>query len=313
MNHKIFIDGQEGTTGLKIRKRLQGREELELLTIAEDSRKDPAARLAMMRKADITFLCLPDAASREITALADQELKILDTSTAHRTDPLWTYGFPELVENQRDRIRHSNRVSVPGCHATGFIAVVKPLIACHIIDSDYPLACHSITGYSGGGKSMIAMYEAAQRDASFDGPREYSLDQNHKHLAEMVAVTGISAPPVFHPIVAGYFCGMLVTIPLHRRLMKKKISPVELYREFSDYYRGQPLIKVQGPEEKPRDGFMAANALADTDGLEIFVFGNDEQISLMARYDNLGKGASGAAIQCMNIMLELPEETGLML
>ncbi len=313
MCHKIFIDGQEGTTGLKIRKRLQGRTDLELLSIADDKRKDPAARHAMMKKANITFLCLPDAASREIAALADQDLRILDTSTAHRTDSAWTYGFPELIETQRDQIRQSNRVSVPGCHATGFIALVKPLIARKIIGMEYPLACHSITGYSGGGKSMIARYEDSDRDGSFDGPRQYGLDQNHKHLAEMVALTGISAPPVFHPIVAGYFSGMLVTIPLHRQIMKKKIGAAALQREFSDYYRGQSLIKVREPGEKPGDGFMAANALADTDGLEIFILGNDEQISLMARYDNLGKGASGAAIQCMNIMLDLPEETGLVL
>jgi len=313
MSHKIFIDGQEGTTGLKIRKRLQDRADLELLTIAEDSRKDPAARLEMMKQADITFLCLPDTASREIITLADREMRILDTSTAHRTNPAWTYGFPELDEAQRDRIRCSNRVSVPGCHATGFIALVKPLIVREIIGKDYPLASHSITGYSGGGKNMIARYEETDRDESFDGPRQYGLDQNHKHLAEMAAVTEIAALPVFHPIVADYFSGMLVTIPLHRRFLEKKLNLAELQEQFSDYYRGQPLIQVKKPGEKPGDGFMAANALADTDGLEIYILGNDEQISLMARYDNLGKGASGAAIQCMNLMLDLPEETGLVL
>lgn len=313
MLHKIFIDGQEGTTGLKIRERLRGRTDLLLLSIAEEYRKDTAARLEMMRQADITFLCLPDKASKEIAALAGPELRILDTSTAHRTDPSWVYGFPELNESRRAQISGSNRVSVPGCHATGFIALVKPLISRGIISSDYPLSCHSITGYSGGGKSMIALYEEEGRDISLDGPRQYGLDQNHKHLPEMIAVTEIGFAPVFHPIVSGYFSGMLVTIPLHRQLMQKKLTTCELQRELSDYYNGQPVIKVKESIEKPADGFMAANALADTDGMEIYILGNDEQISLMARYDNLGKGASGAAIQCMNIMLNLPEETGLVL
>lgn len=313
MGYKIYIDGQEGTTGLKIRKRLLNRADLKLISIAEENRKDPDARLKMMRQADISFLCLPDAASREIAAMADKELRILDTSTAHRTDKNWVYGFPELNKTQRAEISRSNRVSVPGCHATGFISLVKPLVSLKIIDKAYPLTCHSITGYSGGGKSMIAQYEGEDRENSFDGPRQYGLDQNHKHLAEMTAMAEIDAVPVFHPIVADYYSGMLVTISLHRRMMEKKINPAELQQQLSEYYQGQPVIRVRKAGEKPANGFMAANALAETDGLEIYVLGNEDQISLMARYDNLGKGASGAAIQCMNIMLDLPEETGLVI
>mgnify|MGYP000908504903 CR=1 FL=1 len=313
MNRKIFIDGQEGTTGLKIRNRLLARDDLQLLEIAREDRKDPEARLEMMRQADISFLCLPDAASREIAAAADPDLRILDTSTAHRTDPGWIYGFPELNRAQREKIRASNRVAVPGCHATGFIALVKPLVARNIIDKDYPLVCHSLTGYSGGGKSMIAEYEGESRDRSLDSPRQYGLKQNHKHLAEMTAVAEISHDPAFHPIVADYYSGMLVTITLHKRLMKKKLNRAEVRHELAEYYGNQPVIRVKDPDEMPSDGFLAVNGLAETDGLEIYVLGNEELITLAARYDNLGKGASGAAIQCMNIMLDLPEDKGLVL
>jgi N-acetyl-gamma-glutamyl-phosphate reductase len=316
MGYKIFIDGQEGTTGLKIGKRLRERNDLEVLSIAAEDRKDLGARLEMIRRADISFLCLPDAASKEIAGLADPSSRILDTSTAHRTDKNWVYGFPELTGAQKETIRESNRIAVPGCHATGFISLVKPLIALDIIDKDYPLACHSVTGYSGGGKSMIAQYEWDLRDRAFDSPRQYGLDQNHKHLPEMQAVTGISSPPAFHPIVAPYYSGMLATVPLHSRLMKRKLSLSELQQKFEEYYRGRPLIRIRNAAEKPADGaagFISAGAFAETDGLEIYVLGNDKQITLVARFDNLGKGASGAAIQCMNIMLGLPEEEGLVL
>lgn len=313
MSYKIFIDGQEGTTGLKIHKRLQGRDDLEVITISNEERKNLEARLFMMKQADITFLCLPDAASREVIASADKNWRILDTSTAHRTDENWVYGFPELDRTQRDKIRESNRVAVPGCHATGFISLVKPLIALDLLEKDYPFSCHSITGYSGGGKNMIAQYENENRDLSYDSPRQYSLDQNHKHLAEMIAVTGIEYAPAFHPIVADYFSGMLVTISLHKRFLKQKSSAEVIQQMLSEYYKDQIIVKVKNFGEKPEDGFMAANKLANTDGLQIFVCGNGEQITLMARYDNLGKGASGAAIQCMNIMLNMPEDTGLVL
>lgn len=313
MKYKIFIDGQEGTTGLKIRKRLLERNDLELLAITEEDRKNPEARLELMKSADITFLCLPDTASREIVEKTDPGMRILDTSTAHRTNNNWVYGFPELSTLRRDEIKSSNRVSVPGCHATGFLSLVKPLISLQLIDADYPLVCHSVTGYSGGGKSMISSYEKGDRDISLESPRQYGLDQNHKHLAEMTAASGISHPPAFHPIVADYYSGMLVTVSLHGRMMRKKRKPEELQRELADYYKDQPVINVKPKEEKPADGFMAAGTMAETDGLELYVLGNEEQISLMARYDNLGKGASGAAIQCMNIMLNLPETKGLVL
>ncbi len=313
MTYKIYIDGQEGTTGLKIRKRLQARNDLEVLSITEEERKVPESRLKLMKQADISFLCLPDSASREIVEKADENLRILDTSTAFRTDPTWTYGFPELNETQRELIAGSNRVAVPGCHATGFISLVNPLVSQHIIDKEYPLVCHSLTGYSGGGKAMISQYEEDTRQEGLDGPRQYSLDQNHKHLAEMKAAAGISHPPAFHPIVADYYCGMLVTVTLHTRLLRKVLKPSELRQVYEEYYRDQPVIKVRSEAEKPADGFMAANVRADHDGLEIYILGNDEHIALMARYDNLGKGASGAAIQCMNIMLGLPESKGLVL
>ncbi|MEL7658609.1 MAG: N-acetyl-gamma-glutamyl-phosphate reductase [Bacillota bacterium] len=313
MSYKIFIDGQEGTTGLKIHKRLQGRADLEIITISNEDRKNLEARLSMMNKADITFLCLPDTASKEIVCNSDKSWRILDTSTAHRTNKDWVYGFPELDRSQRDKIRESNRVAVPGCHATGFISLVKPLISLNIAEKDYPFACHSITGYSGGGKNMIAQYESEQRDFSYGSPRQYGLDQYHKHLPEMSAVTEIDYAPAFHPIVADYFSGMLVTISLQKRFLKQKLSAEEIQQKLAEYYKDQRMIQVKEFGEKPADGFMAANQLADTDGLEIFVYGHDELITLMARYDNLGKGASGAAIQCMNIMLNMPETTGLVI
>lgn len=313
MSNKIFIDGQEGTTGLRIRKRLQGRNDLELLFIEETYRKDPEARLEMMTQADISFLCLPDAASREIIERAGNNHRILDTSTAFRTDPVWTYGFPELTPGQTEKIHISGRVAVPGCHATGFIALIKPLVALNIVDQDYPFVCHSLTGYSGGGKSMIAKYESENRDEEYGSPRQYGLDQNHKHLPEMKFITEINEAPAFHPIVDDYYNGMLVTVTLHNRLMSKKMNRAELRTELWEYYKNRPVIKVREAGEKPEDGCIAANVLAETDGLEIFILGNDDHISLMARYDNLGKGASGAAIQCMNIMLGLPETDGLVI
>lgn len=311
MTFKVFIDGQEGTTGLKIRKRFQERKDLELLAISEEDRKNPAARLDRMKEADVTFLCLPDTASREIVEKAAPDMRILDTSTAHRTNKDWVYGLPELQEGQRERIKFSNRVAVPGCHATGFILLTKPLVALGITPKDYPFTCQSITGYSGGGKSMIAQYESNQREAALDSPRMYGLSQHHKHLPEMKAMVGLEHPPVFSPTAADYFSGMLVTIPLHARTLSKKISLEDLQKVFAEYYGNQKMIRVMGTDENPEDGFLASNSLTDRDNLEIYVLGHDEQIVLAARYDNLGKGASGAAIQCMNIMLGLPEETGL--
>jgi N-acetyl-gamma-glutamyl-phosphate reductase, uncommon form len=311
MKYKVFIDGQEGTTGLKIRKRFQERRDLELLPISEKDRKNIEVRLERMKEADITFLCLPDAASREIILKADESMRILDTSTAHRTNDKWVYGLPELCKGQRDRIKSSNRVAVPGCHATGFIVLTKPLIALGIAEKDYPFTCQSITGYSGGGKNMISQYDSADRSEALKSPRLYGLTQQHKHLPEMTAITGIDYPPVFNPTVADYFSGMLVTVPLHSRMLNKKMTSEALRQEFAGYYEQQSMIRVMGIDELPEDGFLASDDMAEKDNLQIFVMGNAERIVLAARYDNLGKGASGAAIQCMNIMLDLPEETGL--
>lgn len=311
MKYKIFIDGQEGTTGLKIHKRLRDRNDLEILTISDDERKNLNARLELINDSDITFLCLPDEASREIAENTDINKRLIDASTYHRTNKEWTYGFPELNATQRNKIKESNRVAVPGCHATGFISLVTPLISLGIVQKDYPFTCHSLTGYSGGGKSMIAQYEGDSRDLDLDSPRQYGLAMKHKHLSEMKYITGVEYEPVFHPIVADYYSGMLFTTTLHGRLLNKKVNPQEIRYAYSEYYKEQPLIQIRKLEENPTDGFISANALTETDGLEIFVAGNEEQIVLMARYDNLGKGASGAAVQCMNIMLNLPESKGL--
>ncbi|MDD4565299.1 MAG: N-acetyl-gamma-glutamyl-phosphate reductase [Eubacteriales bacterium] len=311
MRYKIFIDGQEGTTGLKIHKRLRDRNDLEILTISDDERKNLKARLEMINNSDITFLCLPDEASREIAENAGKDRRLIDASTYHRTNKEWTYGFPELNVTQRSKITESNRVAVPGCHATGFISLVTPLISLGIVQKDYPFTCHSITGYSGGGKSMISQYESDSRAQDIDSPRQYGLSMNHKHLPEMKFITGVEYAPVFHPIVSDYYSGMLFTTTLHGRILNKKVNPEEIRQVYSKYYEEQPLIQIRKTEENPADGFVSANALTETDGLEIFVSGNEEQIVLMARYDNLGKGASGAAVQCMNIMLNLPESKGL--
>ena len=311
VKHKIFIDGQEGTTGLRIRDRLQARKDTEVLTIEQENRKDLKRRLAYMAQADITFLCLPDEAAKEIVQLADPAHRILDTSTAHRTDSNWVYGLPELGESQREKISGAKRVAVPGCHATGFVLLAKPLTALGIIPADYPLVSHSITGYSGGGKSMIAQYESPEKGQELFSPRQYGLGQGHKHLPEMKRFSQINGTPIFHPIVGDFYSGMLFTLSLHRHLMQKKLTVSELLEAFHNYYKDQPLIRVFDTDAG--GGFVAANALEGCDNLQIFVLGNEERMTLMARYDNLGKGASGAAIQCMNLMLGLPEETGLII
>ncbi|WP_027399552.1 N-acetyl-gamma-glutamyl-phosphate reductase [Anaerovorax odorimutans] len=311
MAYKVFIDGQEGTTGLKIFERFQHRDDIDVITIESEKRKDLKRRLEMMKKADITFLCLPDTASKEIIAEAPISARVLDTSTAHRTNKDWVYGFPELNKEQRKLIKESNRVAVPGCHATGFISLVNPLIKLGIANKDYPFTCHSITGYSGGGKKMIAEYESSDRDNELNSPREYGLSLKHKHLKEMKAITGIDYAPVFSPIVADYYSGMLASVPIHTRMLNKKITPKELHELLSEYYSNQNFVKVKAYGKEPESGLLGSNNLSGKNTLEIFVFGNEEQILLAARYDNLGKGASGAAMQCMNIMLELPEQTGL--
>lgn len=310
MKYKVFIDGAEGTTGLKIHEYFQKRDDIELLKIKSDRRKDLEERLAFIKRADVSFLCLPDVAAREIAAAAPWDSRILDTSTAHRIDGRWVYGMPEIGKNKRKEIKDSNRVAVPGCHATGAIMLIKPLIDMGIVGKDYPFAAFSLTGYSGGGKKMIAQYEDEtrgpdMREDFLKSPRQYGIDQNHKHLPEIMAVTGIDRTPSFMPIVADYYSGMEVTVPISG--IKGGIEAVK--KAFCEYYEGQPLVKVA--DSMDDGGFIAANRLSGTNRLEISVMGNDENILLVALYDNLGKGASGAAIQNMNIMLGIEEEKGL--
>ncbi len=304
---KVFIDGSAGTTGLRIRQRLAGRSELTLLTLPEEVRKDPAARKEAMNGADIVFLCLPDAAATEAVSLVENPRTcIIDTSTAHRTDPGWVYGFPELVG--KDRVAASNRIANPGCHASGFIALVKPLTDAGLIDEGAALSCFSLTGYSGGGKSMIAQYEAPDRDPLLGAPRQYALGQQHKHLKEMVLLCSLEKAPVFCPIVADFYSGMEVTVPLFAGDLKG--SPEDIKNAYKAAYTG-PLVHFdEGCDE---GGFLSAAAYSGFDDMEISVSGSGERILLTARFDNLGKGASGAAIQNMNIRLGLAETAGLSL
>ena len=304
----IYIDGKAGTTGLRIYDRLSGRSDINLMLIDEDKRKDPLERAKMINASDITFLCLPDAAAIEAVSLVENnDVKIIDTSTAHRTNPCWSYGFPELSPEHRAAIALSKRVSVPGCHASGFNSLVYPLVKNGIIPADYPVVCFSVTGYSGGGKSMIAQYDDNGRSAELSSPRQYGTTQNHKHLREMKAVPGLAFDPVFSPIVDDYYSGMVVTVPIFSNLMKHKMTVCELRDFFSGYYKSG-LVSVS---EEDAPAFVGSNNLSGKDSMEIIVGGNDERILLISLFDNLGKGASGAAIQCMNIMLGLDEKTGL--
>ena len=319
MKHRIFIDGRHGTTGLKIDERLARRDEVEILNISEDRRKDPAAKAEYINSADIVFLCLPDAASKESVALLEEgnkRTRFLDASTAHRTNPEWVYGFPELNAGQAERIAKARKVAVPGCHASGFIMLMHPLVATGVVSADYPASAHSITGYSGGGKEMIASYEAsASLPRSMMSPRFYALGLTHKHLPEMTAISGLAHPPVFTPIVGNFAQGMVVAVPLHVRQLPSAPTPQHIHALYEKHYAGQPFIRVMplGDVSVLDNGFLPATACNDTNRAEIFVFGHDEQILLAARFDNLGKGASGAAIQCMNIMLGLDQTHGLAL
>ncbi len=312
--YRVFIDGQEGTTGLKIMERLEARPDLEILRIDEQRRKDAGERQKLIHSSDITFLCLPDDAAREAVKLAEgSNARIIDASTAHRTAAGWCYGFPELSKAHRERLGDSKRTTVPGCHASGMISLVYPLVAMGILPKDYPVVCHSITGYSGGGKKMIAQYEDENRPDYYKSPRQYALGLTHKHLPEMQRVCGLSFPPVFNPIVADFYSGMVVTVPVIARLLPCPITAKELWERLTNYYEGQHFVRVmpfQG-EEVLTDKTLPASNLAGTNRMELFVCGNEEQILLCSRFDNLGKGASGAAVQCMNIMLGLEEATGL--
>lgn len=311
---KIFIDGSEGTTGLRIHERFAGRDDIELLTISGELRKDKAERARLINQSDITFLCLPDEAARESVSLVESDqVKIIDTSTAHRTMEGWAYGFPELSKAHRKKIQEGKRVAVPGCHATGFISLVYPLVSSGLLAPDYPVSAFSLTGYSGGGKKMIAQYESTERPEAYNSPREYALSQQHKHLKEMKAVTGLSREPLFSPIVADYYSGMVVTLPIYMEYLKKVTSPEELCSFFEEFYAGEAFIKVMpfGAEKESEGAMMAGNGCAGWDGLRIYISGNEERVVLNAQFDNLGKGASGAAIQCLNIMLGCEESRGL--
>ncbi|QMT34225.1 N-acetyl-gamma-glutamyl-phosphate reductase [Conchiformibius steedae DSM 2580] len=309
--HTIFIDGAAGTTGLRIEERLGAAADITLLRLPEAQRKDPAARADAMAQADLTFLCLPDEAAREAVAFAPADARICDTSTAHRTAADWVYGFPEL-HGQREHIRTATRLAVPGCHASGVIALLRPLRERAWLAEHAVPVCHSLTGYSGGGKSMIAEYAAADRADKYAAPRLYGLSLQHKHLPEIQAVCGLTAPPLFTPVVADYYSGMLVSIPL-RLADLNGASGADVARLFADYYADEAMIRVHPFNTPQADNMLAANALTGRDSMEILVSGNAEQVLLCACFDNLGKGASGAAVQCMNLMLGRDETAGLVI
>lgn len=310
MKKKIYIDGQSGTTGLQIYERIGAREDLELLRIDEDKRHDLDERKKFLNSADIVFLCLPDAGAIEAVSLIENpDVRVIDASTAHRTDPNWVYGFPELSKAQRQAIRESKRIANPGCHATGMISVTAPLVNMGILPKDYPVTCFSLTGYSGGGKKMIADYEAADRAEKLSAPGIYGLTLKHKHIPEMTKMTGLTTPPVFLPVVDDYYKGMASTIMLQNRLLNGQPSAEEICTRLQEYYKDEHFVKVL-PFEEARPTIYA-NTLAGTNRLEIAVCGNADQTTITALFDNLGKGASGAAVQNMNILLGLDEGIGL--
>ncbi|WP_337403491.1 N-acetyl-gamma-glutamyl-phosphate reductase [Suilimivivens sp.] len=310
---KIFIDGSEGTTGLRIHERFAEREDVELLPISSELRKDKEERKRLINSSDITFLCLPDAAAEESVSLVENDrVRIIDTSTAHRTMEGWAYGFPELSKEHREAIAAGNRIAVPGCYATGFISLVYPMVAEGLISADYPVSAFGISGYSGGGRKMIAAYEAEEREDALLAPREYALSQAHKHLKEMKKIPGLKREPLFSPIVADYYSGMVVSVPVYTELMNKGRTPQEVWKYLADFYAGSRFVRVMpfGAEEASAN-MLAGNAMSGRDSLRIYVTGNEERVLLSSQFDNLGKGASGAAIQCLNIALGCEESKGL--
>ena len=312
---KVFIDGSEGTTGLRIFERFQIRDDIELLKIDSDKRKDPEEIKKFINASDITFLYLPDAAAREAVELCDNpDTVILDTSTAHRTAPGWAYGFPELSADHREAIKTGKRIAVPGCYASGFIGPVFPLVKGGILPADYPVSVFAVSGYSGGGKKLIARYEEEGRDANLDSARMYAWGQAHKHLKEMKAVTGIAREPLFCPMTTNYHSGMIVQIPIYTELLAEKKTPQEIRDYLAEYYKGEKFIKVMPfGADVEAGGEIFSDACAGWDGMEIFVTGNEDRVIVGSRFDNLGKGASGAAIQCMNIVMGCDEAKGLTL
>ena len=310
MKPKVYIDGKEGTTGLQIYDRLAVREDIELLLIDESKRKDPAERKQFLNAADLVFLCLPDAAAVEAVSLIENgQTRVIDCSTAHRTAEGWVYGFPEL-SGQREAIRTAARVANPGCYATGFLSLVRPLVEKGALSPKARLACHALSGYTGAGKKAIAQYTGPNRERELESPRHYAVTLSHKHLPEMAAVAGLERPPLFTPMICDYPQGMVVTVPLWAEELEGAQSIESLRALYADYYAGSPVVTLR-PADAPSCGFIGANNLAGTDGLQIFVNGNRRQLMLSARLDNLGKGASGAAVQNMNLMLGFEETMGL--
>lgn len=308
--YRVFIDGQEGTTGLEIFQRFENRMDIEIVAIDPSKRKDPSEKKKIMNSVDIVFLCLPDTAACESVALIDNpDVKIIDASTAHRTNPSWDYGFPELSQKHRENIKNSKRVANPGCYASGFISLCYPLVEHKIITKNHPITCYGISGFSGGGKGMIAEYNG--NPEKYKSPRFYGLGQKHKHLPEMKEVCGLDIYPMFNPIVDDYYNGMVVNVPLHSSTLTQPISPKELQKVFAQHYGEQNFVKVM-PFVENQTEFLDVNSLANSNNMEIYINGSSEHILLTARFDNLGKGASGSAVQCMNIMLGIDETTGLL-
>lgn len=309
MKHTVFIDGSAGTTGLRIKERIGERADIELITLSEEKRKDSAARKEALNSCDIAFLCLPDDAAREAVSMVENDTtRIIDASTAHRTLPGWAYGFPELSAGHYDLIANSKRVCVPGCHASGFVSLTAPLVAAGILDTNTRLTCFSVTGYSGGGKGMIAQYEDPELDPLFTAPRQYALGQTHKHIPEMTVRTGLVNAPIFCPTVAPFYSGMHVTVPVFGCDVNGSMEDIK--KVYKSLYCGEIVKYADAIDE---GGFASAGALSGKDSMEITVCGNEDRILLMSRFDNLGKGASGAAVECMNIMLGLDKTTGLVL
>lgn len=310
---KVFIDGSEGTTGLRINERFENRDDVEILKISPELRKDPSEIKKLINESDITFLCLPDAAAIEAADMVENDRTIIiDTSTAHRTLEGWAYGYPELSKEHRNAIKNGRKIAVPGCYATGFITIGYPLVKSGIVGSDYPISIFAASGYSGGGKKLIAAYEEEGRDPKFDSARMYAWSQAHKHLKEMKAVVGLDAEPIFCPFTTNYYSGMVVEVPFYTKLLKKKMTPEEIRDFFADYYKDEKFIKVMPfGEDVKEGGVLFSDACAGYDGIEIFVTGNEDRVIVATRFDNLGKGASGAAIQCLNIVMGCNEDKGL--
>ena len=307
--YKVFIDGAHGTTGLKINEYLAERQDIQILEIDPEKRKDNDARIDMIKQADVSILCLPDQASKEIAELAPADAVLIDTSTAHRTDPEWTYGMAELTASQREKIKNSTRIANPGCHASGFILLVRPLIEEGLLDKDSLLTCFCMTGYSGGGKKMIAGYEDPERPAALDSPGQYALGQTHKHLPEMMKMTGLTNAPCFCPVVADYYSGMVMTVPLHKEMLKVGTGIDDVRSALHGRYDTEALVTVY---DSPDAGTVYSNPMAGRNDVEIYVAGNEERMLLIASFDNLGKGASGAAVQNLNIVLGTEETAGLL-